>query len=193
MWLYGVILLAISLSVDALGIGLSYRLRNIKIIPMSKLVICMVSTIVMWVSVVIGDILLKYIPIGMSKAIGCLMLFILGLWIIVHGLLNIGDPSDNPLDCDVDNSEHLDLTESIYLAIALSIDSFVAGISAAISGLNIIIIPIATGLFQLLFLCIGEFVGKILSNKFRCKLDYKIFTFLSGFILMALSVIRYIF
>lgn len=194
MWLlYGAILLAISLSIDAFAIGLSYRLRNIKMTLMSKLIICTVSTLVMWISVIIGDIILKYVPVGMSKILGCLMLFVLGMWIVVHELLNIGDPTNNPLDCDIDNSKYLDVTESVYLAVALSIDSFVAGISAAISGLNIIIIPIATGVFQLLFLCVGEFVGKVLSDKFKCKLNYKIFTFLSGAILMALALVRYFF
>jgi len=93
-----------------------------------------------------------------------------------------------PTAFDMDNSKHIDIFESVYLGVSLSIDSLVVGISYAVVGGSSYLIPIYVGLAQFIFLSLGEILGlKIASIK---KVDSKVFVVLSGSILILLSGMR---
>ena len=215
MNLLGVFLLAISLSMDALGIGVSYGLRGIRTPWKARFVICFISMLFTGAAVGLGNILLLIIPDGAARLIGSGMLVLLGLFIIVQSfweknkelspqkkeqgetIANIVLKSlgitikimRNPASCDFDSSKHIDTLEAIYLGIALSIDSFGAGISSAVSGVNSMIVPLAAGLCQLLFLCCGDLLGRKL-KLFR-QIKSQVFVVISGVLLIVLAMIRY--
>ena len=95
----------------------------------------------------------------------------------------------HPISCDSKKSASVGIKESIYMGIALSIDSFGAGISSAVSGVNNFFVPIMVGLCQFIFLSLGIFCGqKLTSIK---KIDPKIFVILSGILLIILAFVRY--
>ena len=52
------ILLSVSLSMDSLGIGISYGIRKIKVPWSAKLIICVISVIFTAIAVTIGNIIL---------------------------------------------------------------------------------------------------------------------------------------
>mgnify|MGYP004510514685 CR=1 FL=1 len=213
MGAFGIILLAVSLSIDALGIGVSYGLRSIKIPLSAKLIVSIVSILFTGCAVLIGNVILMWLPKTAAQLIGCLMLFILGVFIILQALFSKKKQKKekpkkdtifsaplkpfgitiqvirNPVSCDFDHSAHIDAFEAIYLGAALSIDSFGAGISSAVSGLNSLFIPIVAGLCQLLFLCAGNMIGQRISS-FQ-KIDSKIFVVCSGILLIILALIRF--
>ncbi len=213
MFFFALILLAVSLSMDALGIGISYAVGGIKTPFKAKLVICLVSILITAIAVSFGNILLMFISEKVAKIVGALMLIALGCFIILQAFF--GKDKDlnknvkkegtiaelalkslgisikiirNPIVCDFDNSRCIDMFEALYLGIALSIDSFGVGVSSSVSGLNSFFVPIAVGVFQLLFLCFGEFLGKKIKK--ISNLNPKIFVILSGFILIVLAVLR---
>ena len=205
----GIGLLAVSLSIDALGIGLSYGLRKIKIPILAKLIICFISMAFTETAILIGNIIKNFLPNIISKGIGSLMLLVLGIFIIVQAFIKKEKPPKqksssfsfkflgvtvniirNPSSCDFDKSCDIDALEAIYLGTALSIDSFGAGVSSAVTGLNSILIPLTVGLFQILFLYFGNILGKKVSS-FK-KLDSKVFVVLSGALMIILAAIRFL-
>ncbi len=211
MGLFGIILLAMSLSMDSMGIGISYGLRKVRISLIVKIIISLISIIFTATSIFIGELILLIIDKDIAKLLGCLMLIGLGAFIIYQALRkNQKDKKSirpmtrsfmlksfgitikiirDPISCDFDRSSHIDIKEAIYLGVALSIDSFGAGISSVVSGLDSYFIPLAVGLCQFLFLSGGIILGKKIST--LKKVDSKIFVVASGVLLIVLAFIRY--
>lgn len=201
-----IILLAISLSVDALVIGISYGFRKIFVPTSSMIVIALISFFITGASIALGNAMLLVVPVFIAKILGPAMLFILGAFTIFKGFKKTPNSSprvcrskdniihitkkiiDDPESCDFNKSSKIDLTESIYLGLALSIDSICSGISSALSGLNSFLLPVLAALFQFAFLSTGCFFAKKFSS--IILIDEKYFSLLSGSILIILAIIR---
>lgn len=220
MWILSGILLAISLSMDALGIGVSYGLRGKKVPLLPKVIISLISLAFTAAAIGIGNIVVLFLPDQLAKLIGSGMLGVLGVAIIIQALSKkegevepepeVQRPQKKtwkialkPLGLTIkiirneiygngskaDSAAIMGIRESLYMGVALSIDSFGAGISSAVSGINNFFIPVMVGLCQFIFLSLGIFCGqKLTSIK---KADPKIFMLLSGAILVVLAIIRY--
>lgn len=202
------ILLSVSLSMDSLGIGISYGIRKIKVPWSAKLIICVISVIFTAIAVTLGNIILIVVPQKAAEIIGSLMLAFLGLFIILSALLPKREKRTkssrsivlkplgitikiikNPVSCDFDKSKHIDIIEAIYLGTALSIDSFAAGVSSVVSGgINSLMIPVAVGLCQLIFITVGDIIGKKISS--ISKIDSKVFVIISGLLLIFMAFLR---
>lgn len=219
MWIWSGILLAISLSMDALGIGVSYGLRGKKVPLLPKVIISLISLAFTAAAIGIGNVIVLFLPDQLAKLIGSGMLGILGVGIIIQALSKkereeeqeVQRPQKKtweiglkPLgltikiihneiyknDSNTDTTAIMGTKESLYMGVALSIDSFGAGISSAVSGINNFFVPVMVGLCQFIFLSLGIFCGqKLTSIK---KADPKIFMLLSGAILVVLAIIRYL-
>lgn len=83
---FPILLLAVSLSLDALGVGLAYGLRKIKIPLGSKLIICFFSLFYSGGALLLGKTLAKLIDPEWSGWIGSAILIMMGFWIIVQVL-----------------------------------------------------------------------------------------------------------
>lgn len=200
------VLLAISLSVDAFVIGISYGFRKIFVPLSSKIVITLISFVVTGLSIALGNAMLLFVPLEIAKILGPAMLFFLGVFTISKGFKkdpkndsqvtrsndNIFDITkkiiDDPEICDFNKSSKIDITESIYLGLALSVDSICSGISSAISGLSSFLLPVFVALFQFIFLSTGCFFAKKFSS--IVLIDEKYFSLLAGSILIVLAAIR---
>lgn len=211
MNLWIIMLLAISLSMDTLGISISYGIRKIKIPLSARLIICFISVLFTYIAVSFGNIMLMVIPANIAKLIGSGMMLLLGIFIIYQSVFAQEKNSKkrkfknidivlkplgitikiirNPAYGDLDKSKHIDPLEAIYLGTALSIDSFAAGISTSISGINSSLIPIAVGACQLIFLFIGVNIGKKIVSSIN--IDSKYFVLISGLILVSLAIVRF--
>lgn len=92
----------------------------------------------------------------------------------------------DPISSDIDNSHNIDTKESIYLGIALSIDSFCIGIGSSILGLNSLLFPILVASFQFIFLSIGKIIGEKV-NKIS-KIPNNIWNLISGILLIIIGI-----
>jgi putative sporulation protein YtaF len=81
-----IIVLAISLSIDSLGVGLVYGFRKISIPLFPKLLICLFSIIYSAVALTLGKTLSNILSPGVSKLIGVVILTLMGIWIIFQAL-----------------------------------------------------------------------------------------------------------
>lgn len=82
MEIFGLLLLSMSLSIDAFTIGTSCALGGIKASWKSRLIICAISVLIMGISIFCGEALARFISQEVAKYIGCGMLCILGIYII---------------------------------------------------------------------------------------------------------------
>lgn len=211
------LILALALSIDALGIGLSYGFRKIKFGFLSVLVISFIAFIFSSISVGFGNILVNIFSEKIIAFISILILIILGIFIIKKGLEKEEEQKQDikdlpckdkhiclfikwlgltiqiiktPSYCDLDKSLKIEPKEALYLGIALSIDCI--GASIAISSFNdyALFFPLFIVIFQVTFLFIGLFLGKKTNFK---KLDETKISMISGITLICIAFLRLIF
>ena len=141
MEIFGLLLLSMSLSIDAFTIGTSCALGGIKASWKSRLIICAISVLIMGISIFCGEALARFISQEVAKYIGCGMLCILGIYIIFGSFARNKKPKRKsitlalkplgitisiirePSLCDIDKSNTIDSKEACYIGTALSIDS----------------------------------------------------------------------
>ena len=218
--LFTTILLAISSSIDSLGIGITYGIRNTIILNKGKLVIFFISFIITLISLYLGNILKLIFPNFIIDYLGSFLFILMRIFICFQALKkdekeekvkNTKAKNNNsqktysffikflgitikiikdPTSLDLDNSNKIDNKEALFLSLALSIDSLCIGIGGSIIGINTYIFPFLIGFFQLFFLEIGNFLGRKL-YKFS-KLPSNIWSIISGILLITLGIIKFI-
>ena len=215
--LFTTILLAVSSSIDSLGIGITYGIKNTSISGKGKSVIFFVSFIVTIVSLYLGNILKFIFPNFIVNYLGSFLFIIMGIFICFQALkkeekientktenndsqktysffikflgITIKIIKD-PGSSDLDKSNKIDSKDALFLGLALSIDSICIGIGGSVIGINTYIFPFLIGFFQLFFLGIGNFLGKKLYN--FSKLPSNIWSIVSGILLIILGIIKFI-
>lgn len=208
--------LAISSSIDSLGIGITYGLKNTRISHIANVILFIISIIITTFSMWFGGCLRNFFPYQVTNYIGSFIIIFMGIFMTIQALKkkksvnieNLQEPVTdekiysffikylgitiqiikNPIYSDFDNSKKIDCKEALFLAIALSLDSFCIGIGSTIAGISNSLFPFFISIFQLLFLKLGNIVGKKLTNT-------KIFpdntwSVLSGILLIIIGVIK---
>jgi putative sporulation protein YtaF len=187
MHLLSTILLAISSNLDNLGVGVSCGARKIAIPPSANLIIALVTSLGTLFSVSFGEMVASFLPAGAANLLGALIIVAAGFWVIIldkkkpgsngqpisNGGPTATDPPEHgpprlkklsiflkqPHRADMDSSGHISNTEAVFLALALTINNFSAGIGAGISGLNALLTTLLTGIFSALTTWLGVSFG----------------------------------
>lgn len=210
------LLFAVSLSLDAIAVGCSYGVKKIKIPILSGAVVGAISVGFSALATFAGTWLSALFPAAVAKWIGIGMLLALGAWMLLQTLfgrepepkaaqqppaqektiLNLMLKSlglsvtiiQYPADCDFDGSKRIDLLESLYLGLMLSMDAICSCIGLALSGAVSWLTPLLIGVFQWLFLQCGDLVGQKLA-----RLDFlrpKFIALLPGILLIGIALLR---
>ncbi len=180
---WNVIVISVSLSIDALGIGISYRLKGVDITHPAKITIGLVSVLVMWLSLHLGRMILYIFPPDVAKIIGCSILGLMGLSFIRSAIFQ-----QEEVTYDFNKSKKIDWWEAIVLGFALSIDSVSAGIAAVSMGLGNNFIPVCVGVMQVMFLYMAEFL--ITKTKIIKHSNKKICGTCAGILLLIIASVR---
>lgn len=209
------LVLAISVSIDSLGIGITYGLRNTKITKLAKIILFIISVLVTAFSVCIGNVISNIFPKIVTTFIGSMFLIFMGLFVIYQSLKNKDEIKKscikeneqkvykffidflgitvqiirNPISSDLDGSKKIDWKEALYLGIALSIDSICIGICSSVIGYSSLIFPILVAIFQLSFLSVGRFLGEKISSV--STIPENIWNVLSGALLICIGISRF--
>lgn len=185
-------ILGISSSIDSLGIGITYGIRNTKISFIGKLILFSFSIIITYLSLFLGDFLKSFLPDFIESYIGSSILILIGLYICFQALRNKTNNNsnifNNPISADFDNSNVIDSKEALFLAIALSLDSFCIGICGSIVNTNLIFFPFLVSGFQLTFLSLGNFIGRYI-HRFS-DLPENIWSVISGILLIGFGLLK---
>ena len=151
--IFNCILLALSVSIDSLGIGIPYGLKKTKITIISNIILFAISFCITCGSIFLGHYISALFSPTASTILGSSFLVILGIY-------NIYKTINAPLtDYDIDHSNNIDTKEALFLGFALSIDSACVSIGSGIIGFNDIILPFFVASFQLVFLNCGNLVA----------------------------------
>ena len=196
------ILLAFSASLDSLIIGIAYGIKNIKIKIWINIIIASIVTLGTFLSMILGTILIKFLPMYICNYIGSILLIIVGLWMTFDYFkerknlniankdliesLNYDEILYNNKTADADGSGNIELKEAISLSIALSINNFALGIGASISGISLPLTILFTLIFSILLLIIGLKIG----NSFLSKIFGKYSSLLSSVIIIIMGILQ---
>ena len=180
---FKIIMLVISLSIDALGIGMSYCVRGIKINWKTKFIVGMMAGFMSLVAVYLGSQAVTYFPVDVIQMIATIFLCLIGIVFIWKGF-----HEEEKAFCDIDFSSSIELGEAILLGLALSSDSFGIGIAVATFEINYLEFPFLVAISQPLFLMLGEWSGTKASSFLGEK--QKICTIGSGILLMLIAILQ---
>lgn len=217
--LLNTIILAFSASIDSLGVGITYGLKNTKISFSSIFILFFLSIAISSISVFLGNVLSFFISPNLTTLLGAIILFGIGGFIIYGAVFKkdkkkIGEENNtkkvnikrkeynifihflgitiniikDPINSDFDNSNKIDIKEALFLGFALSLDSISIGFGGATMGITSFTFPLLISFFQILFLCIGRFLGKKINNV--SKLPNNIWNIISGTLLIFMGIIK---
>ena len=196
----GTIMLSAALSIDALGIGASIRVRGIRTPFLSRLTIAVVSGSLTAAAVFFGGLIGGALTENVVRTAGGILIMLLGTYIIIGALKeefsSDSDDSRNTVEkaagiltkpelADMDRSKSIDLREALYIGAAVSADSFAAGFGLTYDDF---LVPLFCAVFQLAFLCAGEFIGSRAAKLRDVKEVY--FSIASGVILVLIGALR---
>ena len=179
------ILLALSVSIDSLGIGISYGIKHTKISKISNFILFVISFIMTSLSIFIGNTISSILSENFSVFIGSFLLILLGIHGIYKNYLN------KTTNYDFNNSNVIDKKEAIFLGLALSVDSFYVGLGSGIIGINDILLPFFVSIFQLFFINCSANIANLLLSKL--KISDNILSYLSSFALIFLGILKILF
>jgi putative sporulation protein YtaF len=191
MKILSLLILAFAVSIDSFGVGTTYGLRKVRIPFGSLLTITLCSAgMILFASAVARSLQLFISPPG-AKSLGGVILMGLGLWALLklHKSLDQprsdlthedhADPSRTgnpgglglilnilrtPMVADMDASGHISGVEALVLGIALSLDAFGAGVSAALLGYPPWLSALLIGVMAGLILYLGVRFGNLFSG-----------------------------
>lgn len=204
------IILAFAVSLDSFSVGFTYGLRKM-IIPMkSILIIAICSALTLSAAMTIGHIIESFLPSQWTESIGGFILIALGFWIIIQFfrptrgkeeellhekmIANIEFQSlgivikilKKPLSADFDRSGTITGVEAYILGLALSLDSFGAGIGAAMLGYSPLYLAICVAVMSSIFILTGLKSGVVLSKYIWLQK----FSFIPGLVLILIGFLK---
>lgn len=211
------LVLALSSSIDSLGIGITYGIKNTRISYMGKVVLFVMSFSISVLSVWFGDMIEDVFSDFATKLIGNTILIGIGIFVCFQAIrkdkINSSPktlPSEpiydkdekiysffidflgitikiikSPTSSDLDSSNSIDGKEALFLGFALSLDCFCIGIGGSIIGVSSFLFPLFISIFQLIFLSVGNILGKKLHQ--LSNLPDNICSIISGILLILIG------
>ena len=201
------LLLVSSLCIDSFVASVAYGTSKIRIPPLSTILINLVCTITLACSLFIGSIFKSFLPGNLPTILGFLLLMAIGIYrlfeYIFKAYISKCSKSNSPLTfkmfdfqfilqvyadeikADFDNSKCLNVKESFYLALALSLDSLAVGVGSSLCSINYIEVLILCFVIGMFCVSLGVFLGRKFAQKIHFELSW-----LSGLLLIILAIIR---
>lgn len=174
-------IIAISLSIDAFGIGMAYALKKVEISWKAECVVALISIGVMYASLKMGECFTKYFPEDVLKILGISFLVLIGVGFIYNSIFGT-----EKVVYDFDSSKKIDGWESVVLGFILSVDTISVGFAIAALGVYTITIPCLTGIMQGIFL----FLGKYMVRKHIKIQKEKYCGMIAGILMICIAIIR---
>lgn len=202
-------LVALSTSIDALVIGISYGLRKINMTKGIILQINLISTVVIGVSMLMGHSVLYFMSDALARFISSGAIFLLGALFFIQAFIKYKFPQDSgdgryigrvnieflgiiieilrqPEKADFDRSKTIDAKEALFLGTAISLDGGAVGFASSMSGVNIPITMVLCFILNLVCIFVGLNLGGLCC---RHNIREKV-PFLPGIILMAFGILK---
>lgn len=184
-------LLAISVSIDALGIGVSYGMRKSKIPLILNILIGFIVFSMCLIGFLIGNILSMFFNDFILTLLGSFLLLILGSQIIIKEIIKNREIKRRNIkyeENEIYNLDEITFKDAIMLAMAISMDAMAAGISASLIGIKTIFFPILVMIAHIIFLNLGMFFGKNVKN--ISNIPQNLWSIISGILLILIASMK---
>lgn len=214
MWLFSSILFALSASLDALLVGISYGIRKITIRLWQNLLVSLITLFGTCLSIGLGSLLLPVLSASVASRIGSTVVILLGMYYMTKTFfyrlrqyrfvqtecsaeLQKNSTEDtvlcslqtNPADLPSRCGSSDFLKEILLMGAALSLNNIGIGFGASIAGLSFLSTSIATLFFSILFLFLGNRLGQSRFLSFADRFSEP----LSGALLIILGICQMFF
>ena len=209
--LASVIILAISSSIDSLGIGITYGIKNTKISYLSYCILFIISFLIATFAIWLGGSIRYIFSEEIAKWIGSIILILMGFFILIQSFKKEKNYKEihqdekifslfikflgitiqiikNPINSDLDKSKRIEAKEAIFLGFALSLDSLCIGTGSSIIGIKSSLFPILISSFQIIFLQFGNILGMKLRKVKR--IPDNIWSIISGALLICIGIFK---
>jgi putative sporulation protein YtaF len=201
------LLLALAVSLDSFSVGFTYGLRKMSIPLKSLLTIACCSAVTLLLAMITGNAIASILAPSFAEKIGGLVLIGIGGWVLyqyfrcpkekehdqktllyfeIKSLGVVINILRKPMEADFDKSGTITGIEAVMLGFALSLDSFGAGIGAAILGYNPIIMAFSVAFMSSLFVLGGMKFGRTFA---KSKWGEK-FSFIPGVLLILIGILK---
>ena len=147
-------IISIAISIDALGIGFSYRLRGVKITTKAKLIVSCLTGTAMALSMTAGKLLTAFLPVEVMNIFGTALMVLIGIEMIRNALFS------EEAFYDFNKSKNIETKEALVLGLALSADAAACGTALSAVTWGSIWFPVISGLMQGIFLWMGELMAE---------------------------------
>ena len=181
------ILLALSASIDALSLGITYGIKKTKMSKTANIIIFTIVLSCSTIAILAGHFLSLLFSPTFSILLGSSLLIILGLYNIFKGI----QKSNIFKDFDIDNSNYIDNKEALTLALAVAVDASCVSMGAGIIGYISFILPVFMAIFHTFFVNCGNLVAKNVVEKLNVPSN--ILSIFSGTLLIFIGFFRIFF
>ena len=131
-------LFALSANIDNFPIGIAYGLRGMRIGAGGNLLIACLTSLGTAAAMLLGGGLARLIPPDTANALGCMLLVLMGLWMLYREAQGgMGAPEQPPADAGT----RLGLRESAALAAALMVNNVGFGVGAQNNSMHVRVQP----------------------------------------------------
>jgi putative sporulation protein YtaF len=192
-----ILLLVTAVSADSFAASIGFGSAKIKIPFKSALVISIIGTVSLSLSVLFADVIGLFLSAAACRWVSFCLLMLLGIYNLSHDSIK-NEIKKHKKDksfavnlyldetaADKDNSKSLSAGEAVALAVALSADSIVTGVSAGLTKVNIFVLSLTSLIFGIMSIILGCLIGQRLSLKKTMD-----FGFMCGGILIVLAFLQ---
>lgn len=215
MWqVLWIIWLALAVSIDSFGVGVTYGIRKIRIPFLSIMIIGICSGLMIYVMMRLGNWIALWFTPEIAQLTGAILLICLGIWTLFQPYAyalskekrkkerKIIPPEGwtfhlralglmiqilrTPDVADLDESGVISIKEALILGGALSLDATGAGLGAAFLTLPADLVALTIALMSILFLWLGMGLGfRLFRNQ-----ESRWISILPGILLIFIGVLR---
>ena len=176
------ILLALSASIDALGLGITYGIKKTKMSKSGNLIIFTTLFCLSGLSVFIGHYISTLFSPVVSAILGASLLILLGIYNIFKS------PNNTSTNFDTDGSNYIDAKEAFILGLAVAVDAYCVSLGSGMIGIAGLILPLLMAVFHTFFVNCGNLVATNIASRFT--ISSKLLSNLSGIILIFIGFVR---
>ena len=176
------ILLALSASIDALGLGITYGIKKTKMSKSGNLIIFTTLFCLSGLSVFIGHYISTLFSPVVSAILGASLLILLGIYNIFKS------PNNTSTNFDTDGSNYIDAKEAFILGLAVAVDASCVSLGSGMIGIAGLILPLLMAVFHTFFVNCGNLVATNITKRFT--ISSKLLSNLSGIILIFIGFVR---
>lgn len=203
MGIFYVLLLAVSVSLDAMAAGTAYGFRGVRMGACSLLVVGAVTAVCTLAAMLFAKAFGGLLDTHWAMLLGAVLMLLLGLWNLLQEFLArraaTGTPGLafpvgklvvlimlNPEAADADASNDISPREAFFLGTALGVDNMVACFAASLMGILPDYTPAIMGFAQMVLIAAGAAAVRWIDGD-RVK---RTLPFLPGTILVLLGLLR---